>query len=272
MGKIIAIANQKGGVGKTTTSVNLSAVLAEKGKHVLLLDADPQGNATSGIGAEKNVEKSLYDVLINEEPIKNTVQKTEIKHLDICPSNINLAGAEVELVSQMSREHRLKEQLDLVKDAYDYIIIDCPPSLGLITINSFTAADSILIPVQCEYYALEGLGQLINTINLVKKHLNKSLYIEGALLTMYDARTNLSNQVVKEVKKYFEDKVYKIVIPRNIKLSEAPSFGMPITLYDRRSKGAKCYDKFTKEFLRINESEQKAKHMKEKNEKVGDDK
>ena len=262
MGKIIAVANQKGGVRKTTTSVNLSAVLAEKGKHVLLLDADPQGNATSGIGAEKNVEKSLYDVLINEEPIKNTVQKTEIKNLDICPSNINLAGAEVELVSQMSREHRLKEQLDIVKDDYDYIIIDCPPSLGLITINSFTASNSILIPVQCEYYALEGLGQLINTINLVKKHLNKSLEIEGAVLTMYDIRTNLSNQVVKEVKKYFDNKVFKTVIPRNVRLSEAPSFGMPITMYDHKSKGAKCYEKLAKELLKNDEIKEKPKHMK----------
>lgn len=262
MGKIIAIANQKGGVGKTTTSVNLSAVLAKKGKRVLLLDADPQGNATSGVGAEKNVEKSLYDVLINEEPIKNTVQDTMEKNLKICPSNINLAGAEVELVSQMSREHRLKEQLDLVKDDYDYIFIDCPPSLGLITINSFTAADAVLIPVQCEYYALEGLGQLINTINLVKKHLNKSLEIEGAVLTMYDIRTNLSNQVVKEVKKYFENKVFKTVIPRNVRLSEAPSFGMPISMYDPRSKGAKCYDKLAKEMLKNDENKDKPKHMK----------
>ena len=262
MGKIIAIANQKGGVGKTTTSVNLSAVLAKKGKKVLLLDADPQGNATSGVGAEKNVEKSLYDVLINEEPIENTVQDTMEKNLKICPSNINLAGAEVELVSQMSREHRLKEQLDLVKDDYDYILIDCPPSLGLITINSFTAADAVLIPVQCEYYALEGLGQLINTINLVKKHLNKSLEIEGAVLTMYDIRTNLSNQVVKEVKKYFDNKVFKTVIPRNVRLSEAPSFGMPISIYDPRSKGAKCYDKLAKEMLKNDENKDKPKHMK----------
>ena len=207
MGKIIAVANQKGGVGKTTTSVNLSSLLAKKGKKVVLLDADPQGNATSGLGVDKNVEKSLYDVLVNEEPVENTLQDTIEKNLKICPSNVNLAGAEVELVSQMSREHRLKEQLDQIKDKYDYIFIDCPPSLGLITLNSFTAADSVLIPVQCEYYALEGLGQLINTINLVKKHLNKSLEIEGAVLTMYDIRTNLSNQVVKEVKKYFDDKV-----------------------------------------------------------------
>jgi len=262
LGKIIAIANQKGGVGKTTTSVNLSALLAKKGKKVLLLDADPQGNATSGLGLEKDVEKSLYDVLINEEPVENTLQDTIEKNLKICPSNMSLAGAEVELVSQMSREHRLKEQLEDVKDKFDYIFIDCPPSLGLITLNSFTAADSVLIPVQCEYYALEGLGQLINTINLVKKHLNKTLEIEGAILTMYDIRTNLSNQVVKEVKKYFDDKVYKTVIPRNVRLSEAPSFGMPITTYDPKSKGAKCYDKLAKEFLKMQEGKEKAKHMK----------
>ena len=175
---------------------------------------------------------------------------------------MNLAGAEVELVSQMSREHRLKEQLEGIKDKFDYIFIDCPPSLGLITLNSFTAADSVLIPVQCEYYALEGLGQLLNTINLVKKHLNKSLEIEGALLTMYDIRTNLSNQVVKEVKKYFDDKVYKTVIPRNVRLSEAPSFGMPITMYDPKSKGARSYEKLAKEFLKMEEAKEKAKHMK----------
>lgn len=262
MGKIIAIANQKGGVGKTTTSVNLSSLLANKGKKVLLIDADPQGNATSGLGLEKDVEKSLYDVLINEEPVENTLQDTIEKNLKICPSNMNLAGAEVELVSQMSREHRLKEQLEGIKEKFDYIFIDCPPSLGLITLNSFTAADSVLIPVQCEYYALEGLGQLINTINLVKKHLNKSLEIEGAILTMYDIRTNLSNQVVKEVKRYFDNKVYKTVIPRNVRLSEAPSFGMPITIYDPKSKGAKSYEKLAKEFLKMQEAKEKAKHMK----------
>lgn len=263
MGKVISVANQKGGVGKTTTSVSLSAILAKKGKNILMIDMDPQGNGTSGLGINKNVKFSVYDVIIDNVEIENTIQKTEIDNLDVCPSNINLAGAEVELVDMEEREKRLKEKLDKIKDKYDYIIIDCPPSLGLVTLNAFTASDSVLIPVQCEYYALEGLGQLINTINLVKKHLNKSLYIEGALLTMYDARTNLSNQVVKEVKRYFEDKVYKVVIPRNIKLSEAPSYGMPITLYDKRSKGAKCYEKLAKEFLKINDSEQKAKHMKE---------
>lgn len=261
LGKIISIANQKGGVGKTTTTVNLSTILARKGKKVLLIDADPQGNATSGLGVEKEVELSTYDVLINETTIKDAIQETSIKNLKVCPSNINLAGAEVELVSMMSREQRLKEKLDEVKNKFDYILIDCPPSLGLITLNSFTASDSVLIPVQCEYFALEGLGQLLNTINLVKKHLNKEIQIEGALLTMYDIRTNLSNQVVKEVKKYFDDKVYKTVIPRNVRLSEAPSYGMPITEYDPRSKGAKSYIKFAKEFLKVNEEEKKAKHM-----------
>ena len=254
MGKVIAIANQKGGVGKTTTSVNISAILAKKGRKVILVDGDPQGNATSGLGVDKNVENSLYDILVNEVDINETLQDTCIKNLKVCPSNVNLAGAEVELVNLMSREQRLKEKLDEVKDDYDYIIIDCPPSLGLITLNAFTAADSVLIPVQCEYYALEGLGQLINTINLVKKHLNKNLAIEGAVLTMYDMRTNLSNQVVREVKRYFDDKVYKTVIPRNIKLSEAPSYGMPIVTYDPLSKGSRSYEKLTKEFLKKNNS------------------
>ena len=260
MGKIISLANQKGGVGKTTTTINLGTLLAKKGKKVVIIDADPQGNATSGVGAEKDVELSTYDVLVNDINVEDAFQETKIKNLKVCASNINLAGAEVELVAMMSREHRLKEKLDQIKDKYDYILIDCPPSLGLITLNSFTASDSVLIPVQCEYFALEGLGQLLNTINLVKKHLNKDLEIEGALLTMYDIRTNLSNQVVKEVKKYFGDKVYKNVIPRNVRLSEAPSYGMPITLYDPKSKGAKSYEKFAKEFLTINEM--KAKHMK----------
>ena len=248
MGKVISVANQKGGVGKTTTTVNLSTLLAKKGKKVLLIDTDPQGNATSGLGITKELEFSVYDILVGDTTFVETVQDTAIKNLKICPSNISLAGAEVELVSMMSREQRLKVKLDEVKDQYDYVLIDCPPSLGLVTLNAFTASDSVLIPVQCEYFALEGLGQLLNTVNLVKKHLNKSLEIEGALLTMYDARTNLSNQVVKEVKKYFEDKVYKTVIPRNVRLSEAPSYGMPISLYDARSKGAKAYDKLTKEF------------------------
>ena len=241
MGKIISVANQKGGVGKTTTTVNLSTILAKKGKKVLLIDTDPQGNATSGLGVSKDVELSVYDILIGDTEFDETLQETAIKNLKVCPSNISLAGAEVQLVSMMSREQRLKTKLDKIKDQYDYILIDCPPSLGLVTLNAFTASDSVLIPVQCEYFALEGLGQLLNTVNLVKKHLNKNLEIEGALLTMYDARTNLSNQVVKEVKKYFEDKVYKTVIPRNVRLSEAPSYGMPIIEYDPKSAGAEHY-------------------------------
>ena len=199
--------------------------------------------------------------MVNDAELEDSLQDTIIKNLKVCPANMNLAGAEVELVSMMSREQRLKEKLEPLKEKFDYVLIDCPPSLGLITLNSFTASDSVLIPVQCEYFALEGLGQLLNTINLVKKHLNKEIRIEGALLTMYDMRTNLSNQVVKEVKKYFEDKVYKTVIPRNVRLSEAPSYGMPITEYDPKSKGAKSYLKFAKEFLKINEEEKKAKHM-----------
>ena len=261
MGRVISIANQKGGVGKTTTAVNISAILAKKGKKVMLIDADPQGNASSGLGLEKEVDSSLYDVLINDVEIMDTLQNTAIKTLKVCPSNMDLAGAEVELVSEMSREQRLKEKLDEVKENFDFIIIDCPPSLGLITLNAFTASDSVLIPVQCEYFALEGLGQLLNTINLVKKHLNKSLEIEGAVLTMYDMRTNLSNQVVKEVKRYFEDKVYKTVIPRNIKLSEAPSFGMPITLYDPKSKGARAYEKLARELVK--NTEERLKESKE---------
>ena len=253
MGKVISVANQKGGVGKTTTAVNLSALLAKKGKKVLLIDTDPQGNATSGVGVDKTVSFSVYDVLVDDVEIENTLQLTEMKNLEVCPSNINVAGAEVQLVSKENREYKLKEKIEKIKNDYDYVSIDCPPSLGLVTLNAFTASDSVLIPIQCEYYALEGLGQLINTINLVKKRLNKELVIEGALLTMYDARTNLSNQVVKEVKNYFDDKVYKTVIPRNVKLSEAPSYGMPICMYDARSKGSRCYDKFAKEFIKKNE-------------------
>ena len=253
MGKVISVANQKGGVGKTTTTVNLATILAKRGKKTLLIDADPQGNATSGLGVAKEVFLSLYNILIDDTKIEETLQKTPIKNLTVCPSNMDLAGAEVELVSVMSREQRLKEKLDEIKDFFDYILIDCPPSLGLVTLNAFTASDSVLIPVQCEYFALEGLGQLLNTIELVRKHLNPEIQIEGALLTMYDMRTNLSNQVVKEVKKYFGNKVYKNVIPRNVRLSEAPSYGLPITEYDPRSKGAKSYVKFAREFLKNNE-------------------
>ncbi len=252
MGKIISIANQKGGVGKTTTSVNLSSCLALAGKKVLLIDADPQGNATSGVGGSKDVEKSIYDVIMHAEDIRNVTQKSVVENLDVCAANINLAGAEVELVSQISRETKLKEALDEVKGDYDFIIIDCPPSLGLVTLNALTASDSILVPIQCEYYALEGLGQLMSTVDLVQKHLNKKLDIEGVVLTMYDARTNLSRQVIDEVKKYFKNKVYKSVIPRNVKLSEAPSYGMPISLYDKRSEGSKAYTALANEIIRQN--------------------
>ena len=250
MSKIIAVVNQKGGVGKTTTAVNVSATLAKKGKKVLLIDSDPQGNATSGVGVEKSVPKSIYDVIINDVEIEETIVESNVKNLYVCPSNINLAGAEVELVPMMAREQKLKEKLEAIQDKFHYIIIDCPPSLGLLTVNAFVAANSLLIPIQCEYYALEGVGQLMNTVNIIKKQLNKSLYIEGVVLTMNDARTNLSTQVITEVKEFFKDNVYKTIIPRNVKLSEAPSYGMPISVYAPISKGAKYYEKLTNEILK----------------------
>ena len=250
MGKIIAVANQKGGVGKTTTSVNLSASLATIGKKVLLVDIDPQGNSTSGLGVNKaDVEYCIYDVLINDISPKEAVYHTDVEHLDLIPATIQLAGAEIELVPTISREVRLKRALHIVKDQYDYIIIDCPPSLGILTINSLTAADSVIIPIQCEYYALEGLSQLLNTIRLVQKHLNTELAIEGVLLTMFDARTNLGIQVVEEVKKYFQDKVYQTIIPRNVRLSEAPSHGKSIISYDPKSRGAEMYLDLAKEVV-----------------------
>lgn len=248
--KTLAIANQKGGVGKTTTSVNLGACLAHIGKKVLLIDIDPQGNATSGVGIDKGeVDESIYNVLVDDVDAASVIKKTNTENFDVIPSTIQLAGAEIELVSTISREIRLKRALAKLDNQYDYIIIDCPPSLGLLTLNALTASDSVLIPVQCEYYALEGLSQLLNTVRLVQKHLNKNLMIDGVLLTMLDARTNLGIQVIEEVKKYFQDKVYKTIIPRNVRLSEAPSHGKPIIIYDPRSKGAEFYLELAKEMV-----------------------
>ncbi|HEL6576501.1 TPA: ParA family protein [Listeria monocytogenes] len=250
MSKVIALANQKGGVGKTTSSVNLSSSLAFLGKKVLLVDIDPQGNASSGVGVNKGeIEHCIYDVLVDDVAIQDVLQKTDLDSLNVIPATIQLAGAEVELVPAISREIRLKKAIDSIRDDYDYVIIDCPPSLGLLTLNALTAADSVLIPVQCEYYALEGLSQLLNTIRIVQKHLNEDLQIEGVLLTMLDARTNLGIQVIEEVKKYFQNKVFNTIIPRNVRLSEAPSHGKPILLYDAKSKGAEVYLELAKEVV-----------------------
>ena len=254
MGRIIAITNQKGGVGKTTSTVNLGASLAALGNKVLLVDIDPQGNATSGVGVEKGVlDECVYNLLVDNIDVKNVIVETAYENLSIIPATIQLAGAEIELVSTMSREQQLKKSLEQVKNDFDYILIDCPPSLGLLTINALTASDSLIIPVQCEYYALEGLSQLLNTVRLVQKHLNKTLMIEGVLLTMLDARTNLGIQVIEEVKKYFQDKVFKSIVPRNVRLGEAPSHGKPITEYDPKSKGAEVYLELAKEVMNVGE-------------------
>ena len=266
MGKIITICNQKGGTGKTTTAVNLATALALTQKRVLLVDLDPQANATSGIGINKHsIKKSTYHVLLEELDIKETIQPTALPNLFLSPSNLDLTGAEVELVSALGREYHLKKALAKEKDNYDYIILDSPPSLGLLTINALCAADSVLIPVQCEYYALEGVTQLINTVKLIKDNLNPGLEIEGVLLTMADFRTNLTKEVVQEVRNYFKEKVYNTVIPRNIRLTEAPSFGKPIALYDKDSIGAHKYEELAQEILGIVKPEVRLDISPEKN-------
>ncbi|MBN7576513.1 MULTISPECIES: ParA family protein [Clostridium] len=249
--KVICIFNQKGGVGKTTTNINLCAYLAMEGYRVLTIDIDPQGNTTSGLGLDKsNLDLSIYDVLISDTTMKESIVRSDlVQNLYISPSTMELAGAEVELINRSDRENIMKNKLKEVESEYDYVFIDCPPSLGVLTINALTCSDSVLIPIQCEFYALEGVSQLINTIQLVKKSLNKKLEIEGVVMTMFDYRTNLSNEVLKEVKKYFKNKVYEATISRNVRLAEAPSFGLPIMLYDEKCKGAEAYVKLTKEFL-----------------------
>ena len=250
MGRIIAVANQKGGVGKTTTSINLAACLAEKGKKVLAVDMDPQGNLTSGLGVDKDsVEKSIYELIIGEVDIKEVINKEVLENLDIIPTSIDLSAAEIELIGVDDKEYILRNAIDQVKDQYDFVIIDCPPSLSMLTINAMTTADSVIVPIQCEYYALEGLSQLIHTVELVKDRLNSKLEIEGVVFTMYDARTNLSLQVVENVKDNLQQNIYKTIIPRNIRLAEAPSYGLPINKYDQKSTGAESYMRLADEVI-----------------------
>ena len=256
MGRIIAIANQKGGVGKTTTAINLSACLSEMGQRVLTIDIDPQGNTTSGLGVDKNeAENSVYDLLLEECSIEECIIETEIENQSLIPSNVNLAGAEIELIGVEEKEYILRRETKKVRDQYDFIIIDCPPSLNMLTVNALTAADTVLVPIQCEYYALEGLSQLIRTIELVQERLNPDLEIEGVVFTMYDARTNLSLQVVEKVKGYLHQNIYKTIIPRNVRLAEAPSHGLPINLYDTKSAGAESYRLLAEEVLHKGEEE-----------------
>ena len=256
MGRIIAIANQKGGVGKTTTAINLSASLASLGKKVLALDLDPQGNMTSGLGVDKDqVENSVYDLIIGQTGIEECICKEVNENLDVLPSNINLSAAEIELIGVENKEYIIRNEMEKVKERYDFVIIDCPPALSMLTINAMTTADSVLVPIQCEYYALEGLSQLIHTINLVQERLNPALVIEGVVFTMYDARTNLSLQVVENVKDNLDQTIYKTIIPRNIRLAEAPSYGMPINLYDPKSTGAESYLLLAEEVIHKGEEE-----------------
>ncbi|GHU43489.1 sporulation initiation inhibitor protein Soj [Clostridia bacterium] len=250
MGRIIAIANQKGGVGKTTTAINLSACLAEAGKKVLVIDLDPQGNTTSGLGIDKNtMTNTIYELILGECTVRESIHKTGIEHLMLIPSNVNLAGAEIELLGASNKEYIVKNEIDYVQEDFEFIIIDCPPSLNMLTINAMTTANTVLVPIQCEYYALEGLSQLIHTINLVQKRLNPDLILEGVVFTMYDARTNLSLQVVENVKNNLDTMIYKTIIPRNIRLAEAPSHGKPINLYDGKSAGAESYRLLAKEVI-----------------------